>query len=154
MRGGLTDMELASAPSNEASRDRRRPRAADGLTAQLSAVAESVGQLETQAERVRAVEQAPPGCGVVDGRAQPLRCLDAFTSRSRGACLHGAHRSAWASRAARRFRDRRQLGGEAVGPHADVADPLLRLVEGAERSSMSVSPPRMSTMRWAAPSRP
>src|SRR5258705_138959 len=57
MRGGLTDMELRFRTLEELSKGIGDVRArADGLTAQLSGVAESVGQLETQAERVRAVE--------------------------------------------------------------------------------------------------
>ncbi len=57
MRGGLTEMELRFRSLEEASKGIGDVRArADGLAAQLSGVAESVGQLETQAERVRVVE--------------------------------------------------------------------------------------------------
>src|SRR6266571_3398860 len=57
LRGGLTDMEVRFRSLEESSKSIADVRSnADGLAAQLTGVAESVGQLETQAERVRVVE--------------------------------------------------------------------------------------------------
>src|SRR5207247_697961 len=57
LRGGLTDMETRFRSLDESSRAITDVRSkADGLTTQLSGITESMAQLETQAERVRAVE--------------------------------------------------------------------------------------------------
>jgi DNA repair exonuclease SbcCD ATPase subunit len=59
LRGGLTDVETRFRALDESSRTVGEARArADGLVTQLDGVAESVAQLETQAERVRGVEAA------------------------------------------------------------------------------------------------
>src|SRR2546422_1046944 len=57
LRGGLTDMEARVRSLDESSRTITDVRSkADGLATQLSGITEGMGQLETQAERVRAVE--------------------------------------------------------------------------------------------------
>src|SRR5256885_7353701 len=57
LRGGLTDLETRYKSLEEASRSIADVRArADGAAGQIATVAESITQLETQAERVQAVE--------------------------------------------------------------------------------------------------
>src|SRR5207245_10228524 len=57
LRGGLTDMEARVRSLDESSRTITDVRSrADGLVTQLGGIAEHVAQLETQAERMQAVE--------------------------------------------------------------------------------------------------
>src|SRR6266516_5498417 len=78
LRGGLTDMETRFRSLEEASRSIADVRTqADGAAAQLTAVAESVTQLETQAERVRTVEASAGRLGeTVEDMTQRVERLE------------------------------------------------------------------------------
>src|SRR6266581_3867668 len=78
LRGGLTDMETRFRSLEEASRSIADVRTqTDGAAAQLTAVAESVTQLETQAERVRTVEASAGRLGeAVEDMTQRVERLE------------------------------------------------------------------------------
>src|SRR6266566_1590539 len=78
LRGGLTDMETRFRSLEEASRSIADVRTgADAAAAQLTAVAESVTQLETQAERVRTVEASAGRLGAtVEDMTQRVERLE------------------------------------------------------------------------------
>src|SRR5207249_4332779 len=78
LRGGLTDMETRFRSLDESSRAITDVRSkADGLATQLSGITESMAQLETQAERVRAVEANAGRLGeTVEDMTQQVARLD------------------------------------------------------------------------------
>jgi len=78
LRGGLTDMEARFRSLEEASRTITEVGSkADGLATQLGGITESVTQLETQAERVRALEANTSRLGeTVEGVTQQVARLE------------------------------------------------------------------------------
>src|SRR6266851_2425266 len=78
LRGGLTDMETRFRSLEESSRAITDVRSkADGLATQLSGIVEGMTQLETQAERVRAVEANAGRLGeTVEGLTQQVARLE------------------------------------------------------------------------------